>query len=203
MKLNLILKIIFVFTIFSCNESKKDNDEINITNQLPEDFNVFKNKFEVLKLPLKIEPLKLELDKYVSLNESDLKFINSKDLNSDLDKVFAFGILPDTIDSYKIVYLYPYEYYVPFLVTYSKNGKKVSEVNLSVGGCGSDCGFFCSDYVKIYSDYSIHSVDSIRNYECDSLGIVENTLRKIIRHKKGKVNKKGIITFSEIMEENK
>ncbi len=202
MKFKFTIIILISILFLNCKDDKIKKKESFEDSSKSNNFRSFINKFKILKVPFTIEPLNLETENFLPLTKTDLNFIDIQDINPNLDKVYAYGILPDTLDSYKVVYLFPTEIHIPILVTYTKNGKKISEESLSVGDCGSDCGFTCNEYVKIYSDLKIYSVDSIKSYDCDSLGIKENTLRKYIRYKKGNINKKGQVIMTEVLEKN-
>jgi hypothetical protein len=202
MKLKITLILLVSILCINCKNEKAENNKSDQLVMKSNDFKTFINKFKILKVPLTIEPLKIQDGNFKQLTKTDFKFIDLHDIDPKLDNVYAYGILPDTLESYKVIYLFPSEIRLPIMATYSKNGKKISEEELSVGDCGSDCGFTCNEYIKIYSDLKIYSVDSIQSYDCDSLGIKENTLKKYTRFKNGSINKKGQIIMSQILEEN-
>nr|WP_315241970.1 hypothetical protein [uncultured Flavobacterium sp.] len=202
MKFKITLILLASILFVNCKNEKAKNNKSEQLVVKSNDFKTFINKFKILEVPLTIEPLKIQNGNFTKLTKTDFKFINLHDIDPNLDNIYAYGILPDTLESYKVIYLFPYEIRLPKMATYSKNGKKISEEELAVGGCGSDCGFTCNEYVKIYSDLKIYSVDSIQSYECDSLGIKENTLKKYTRFKNGSINKKGQIIMSQILEKN-
>jgi hypothetical protein len=202
MKLKITLILLASILFINCKNEKAKNNKSDQLVVKSNDFETFINKFKILEVPLTIEPLKIQNGNFTQLTKTDLKFIDLHDIDPNLDNVYAYGILPDTLESYKVIYLFPSEIRLPIMATYSKNGKKISEEELSVGDCGSDCGFTCCEYIKIYSDLKIYSVDSIQSYECDSLGIKENTLKKHTRFKNGSINKKGQIIMSKILEKN-
>lgn len=202
MKLKITLILLVSILLVNCNNEKAKNNKSDQHVLKSNDFKTFINKFKTLKIPLTIEPLKIQDGNFKQLTKTDFKFIDLHGINPTLDNIYAYGILPDTIESYKVIYLFPSEIRLPKMATYSKRGKKISEEELSVGGCGSDCGFTCNEYIKIYPDLKIYSVDSIQSYECDSLGIKENTLKKYTRFKNGSINKKGQIIMSQILEKN-
>lgn len=203
MKLKITLILLASILFVNCKNEKAKNNKSDQLVVKSNDFKTFINKFKILEVPLTIEPLKIQDGNFTQLTKTDFKFINLHDIDPNLDNIYAYGILPDTLESYKVIYLFPSEIRLPIMATYSKNGKKISEEGLSVGDCGSDCGFTCNEYIKIYSDLKIYSVDSIQSYECDSLGIKENTLKKYTRFKNGSINKKGQIIMSQILEKNK
>jgi hypothetical protein len=202
MKLKITLILLASILFVNCKNEKAENNKSDQLVVKSNDFKTFINKFKILEVPLTIEPLKIQDGNFTQLTKTDFKFINLHDIDPNLDNIYAYGILPDTLASYKVIYLFPSEIRLPKLAIYSKNGKKISEEELAVGGCCSDCGFTCNEYVKIYSDLKIYSVDSIQSYECDSLGIKENTLKKYVRFKNGSISKKGQIIMSQILEKN-
>jgi len=154
-------------------------------------------KFKFLSLPLTIKTLDITADSSQKLNSKDNVFIKSEYP----DEIYAYGILPDTTDFYKIIWLQPAEIEVPVLTTFSKTGKKISEKYLGVGGCGSDCGFSCAEFITIGKDLTIFSRDSIKSSDCDTDGNLKpNTIKKYIRFEMGSVLKSGKIKMSKISE---
>ncbi|GAC1309002.1 MAG: hypothetical protein NVSMB24_23700 [Mucilaginibacter sp.] len=157
----------------------------------------FLKKFKILSLPLTIRTLETGGGTSQKLNVKDNVFIKSEYP----DEIYAYGILPDTANIYKVIWLQPAEMEVPVLTTFTKNGKKINEEYLGVGGCGSDCGFSCSEFITINRDFTIFSGDSVESTDCDTSGNLKpNTTKKYIRYKTGKVLKSGKIKMSEILE---
>ena len=90
------------------------------------------------------------------------------------------------------------ECYLPILTTYDNNGEKIDEKKLSLGYCGSDCGYDCSEFMIINEDYTIYVSDTISSSECDSLGqIIPNTTENYVIYKEGELLKNGRIEFSK------
>lgn len=163
-------------------------------------FREFIGKFKPVRLPLSIDLFQIQERRLPVLYGSDSAFISSINPDSTYDKVYAYGILPDTAYSFKVIWLSPAEVYVPKLTTFSKDGKKISEDYLGLGKCGSDCCFTCNETVHIYSDYTVYAADSIKSCECDSLGPNESTMRKYVLSKTAKIEPDGKFTFSEEKE---
>jgi hypothetical protein len=185
----------------SNNTSKQTKAGSNVHSKVKSlktsaDFREFLKKFKVLSLPLTIKTLEIVVDSSRKLNTKDNIFIKSEYPN----EIYAYGILPDTLNSFKIIWLQPAEEEVPVLTTFTKNGKKINEEYLGVGGCGSDCCFTCKEFITINHDLSIFSADSIKSCECDSTGPKENTTKKYIRYKTGKILKSGKIDITDILE---
>jgi len=196
---------VFLLTIFvACSTKPSQSEKIDSTNSAKTTvtesnpaFLIFIKKFKFLPLPLTIKTLDIAADSFQKLNAKDNVFIKSEYP----DEIYAYGILPDTADFYKIIWLQPAEIEVPVLTTFSKTGKKISEKYLSVGGCGSDCGFSCAEFITIGQDLTIFSRDSITSSDCDTAGNLKpNTTKKYIRFEKGSVLKSGKIKMSKISE---
>ena len=194
-----IILIIHFGIISGCksnSSSQKERDSIIIIEKPNTEFIAFLKKFKPLTLPVEIKTLDINFEAFTKLNNKDNVFIKSQYP----DEIYTYGILPDTSEYYKIIWLAPLEYQVPVLTTFTKTGKKISEEYLGVNGCGSDCCFKCKEYIRINKDFTIFSADSIKSCECDSSGPKENTTKKHIRYKTGKILKDGKISMSQILE---
>ncbi|MCA6438520.1 MAG: hypothetical protein ACRCSM_06370 [Sediminibacterium sp.] len=201
--------ILCFLLLFSCNNDQhntvpSDSSKINTyqtENSNLSDFRKFISKFQVLSLPLTISLPQLQnLDNLPLLYGNDTLFLNTQYKDTSLDKVFAYGLLPDTSQSFNVICLVPAENYVPYLVTFSKNGKKINEDYLGVGQCGSDCCYTCTEIIKINSDLSIYSADSIRSCQCDSLGPQESKMKRNVLFKTAKISNDGKFSFSKVVD---
>ena len=85
-----------------------------------------------------------------------------------LGPAVAIGLLPDTSKYYPVVYCTAAACYLPTLAVFSKNGFLISEAQIS-NGCGSDCGYNCSDSLFINSISDIKLKLSQEFYSCDSI----------------------------------
>ncbi|HWK05144.1 MAG TPA: hypothetical protein VNS58_15995 [Puia sp.] len=178
-------------------KNRKPSDETTDAKKLS--FRMFVKKFKPLHLPLTIRTSDIQ-------STAVLKRITGKDslfINSGYpEETWAYGVLPDTSDNFQLIWLSPAEIYLPVLTTFSKDGRKISEGHLSVGGCGSDCCFSCAEYITVNKDLTVYSVDSIRSCTCDSSGPRENTMKKYIRFMTGSISQKGQIYMSPIQEKS-
>jgi hypothetical protein len=167
-------------------------------------FRAFIGKFKILQLPLSIIP---------GSNDSGLASLGGKDTNYLSNYLgegismsgyglYAYGLLADTANSYKVIWLTPMDYDIPVLTTYTKNGKKLNEEILVVGECGSDCCYECDQIVTINKDLSIYSADSIKECQCDDNGPKLETMRKYVKEKTAKIAADGKFKFTEISEKN-
>src|ERR1700760_3991963 len=127
---NYLLCIALLISIQSCS-TKPDNKSTDSakTSRIIA-FHSFLKKFKPLSLPLTIRTLAIVVDSSKKLDNNDNKFIKS----AYPDELYAYGILPDTTNNYKIIWLAPADVEVPMLTTFTKSGKKISEKELGVGG---------------------------------------------------------------------
>ncbi|WP_205512021.1 hypothetical protein [Longitalea arenae] len=152
-----------------------------------------------MQLPLTIKTLEINDSTLPGLEGHDTNYIRNEYPGT---RQCAYGLLPDTTNNYKIIWLLPAEIYAPILTTFSKQGQKLSEASLGVGGCGSDCCFECNETIIINKDLSIYSADSIKSCECDDNGPKPETMRKYARVKTTKIGIDGHFTFSDIVEKD-
>ncbi|MFD0749977.1 hypothetical protein ACFQZS_07480 [Mucilaginibacter calamicampi] len=158
-------------------------------------FKKFKAKFKLLSLPLSINTLEIDVSKQRKLTGEDNIFVKSEYPN----ELYAYGMLTDTTGTYKLIWLEPAEIHVPVLATFTKTGKFIKKEYMSVGQCGSDCGFECTEFIQIKTDLTIFSADSIKSSACDSMGnIKETSTQKYTLFKKGKISKNGRIDFTSV-----
>jgi hypothetical protein len=92
--------------------------------------------------------------------------------------------------------------YIPNLTTYDRLGKKIDEKMIAIGGCGSDCGYTCEEFMTIRTDYSIYTSDTITTFKCDTSGNeIPGTKEHYVIYKKGKLLSSGKIELSGEIKE--
>lgn len=181
--------IVISIVLSSCSNNKSET--IGNTNSLDTlvMFKQFIAKFKPLKYPF--------------LASTDCYYPDSNGIKFDPanDSIFIYdsehnlpvGLLPDTANFYPVIYAAPTVCYLLILATYSKDGKLISQEQIS-NGCGSDCGYTCSDNLTINSLQDITIVNNIEFFECDSAANeTPGTWQKIIEIKKCSVDKNGKI----------
>jgi hypothetical protein len=108
------------------------------------------------------------------------------------------GLLADTTDNYKILYLQHEEDFYPYLRTFSKNGQIIDDQYVSYGDytdweCAMDS---CKSIIKLLDASTIERYIRMRFTECDSLGNkIPSTTKIVIKRQTIKVDKKGKITY--------
>jgi hypothetical protein len=114
--------------------------------------------------------------------------------------ISIIGLLPDTVENYKILYLYPGDDYYPFLRTYSKDGRKIDDQNI----CYTDCAGWdrimdsCTSKIKLLDNETIERYYKMTLTDCDSLdNKIPSTTRTIIHRQTISVDKKGEIIFGK------
>lgn len=165
-------------------------------------FKAFIGKFRMVQLPLTIKftsPADYENLPY--LQGADSNYIKSSYIGGDgVVNVYAYGLLPDTVNNYKIIWLEPAEDFLPILTTLTKKGVPIAEEYMGVGGCGPDCCFDCNETVIVNKDLSIYSADSIKECNCDDNGPDTTTMRNYARVKTARIGADGNFKFTEIKE---
>jgi hypothetical protein len=171
----------FLF-LLSC---KSSNSKIEIKKKaIP----TFLNEYRFTTLPLKIRGCK----------ENGLPLMN----NSDLEKTQDDGTIPYCTfntngEYYAVIRLGLADCFLPQLITYDLNGKKIDAKTIAIGYCGCGPGFHCEEFTVIQKDFTIYTSDTISIAEVDSLGYeIKSTLEKYIVYKKGKLLNTGKIELT-------
>jgi len=187
----ILLVLWLIVALFGCTSNSSNG---GLTP--PSKFKLFIGKFKMLALPVEIRAGRFNERDSRELDSADNTFIKYKDPG----KLYAYGMLPDTAESYKIIWLQPADDYIPILTTFTKTGKKISQEYIGIGQCGPDCCYSCTEYMIIKKDLSIYTVDSIKSCECDSTGPKENTMSKTMLYKTGRILSGGKIKLSEVKQ---
>lgn len=203
-----ITRLFLAVLLFSaCNpkpaaENKKAaNLSVPEITQVDPHFKAFIGKFRVLQLPLTIKVTSLTgYESLPLLDGLDSIYVTSPDIGNGGGGL-AYGLLPDTANSYKLIWLLPADIYVPVLTTLTKKGKIISQDYMGVGGCGVDCCFECNETVTVNKDLSIYSVDSVNQCECDDNGPKPETMSHYTRVKTAAIKDHGKFKFTDITEE--
>ncbi len=165
---------------------------------------LFIKKFQILSFPvsirstLKISSTKLYSDKSNEVNRKSYDTLFVEDIGYNTCDL-CYGILPDTSRFYSLILFFHADDLVPILMTFTKDGKKISETSLIVNGCGSDCGLdYCSSTGLIEKDLSIYCADSINYAPCNENNEKDESKREhYINYKQGRINPDGTIQLSE------
>jgi len=160
-------------------------------------FDSFKLNFHPMELPIAIKGCYIEPSKYTELHLKTYPgFVR------DSDNELAYCSFKTNGDYVGIITLGPADCYFPMLSTYDQGGKKIDEKNIVIGGCGSDCGFACEEYMTLRADYTLYTSDTVTYFKCDTAGDeIPGTREHYIIYKKGKLLPSGKIELSDEIKE--
>ena len=198
-------RIIIILTIslfYSCQTKKNDlnqsdkEKQVGLTEkysgflQVNDEFTSYLDNFKKVELPISIKGCLLTSD---GLKEIDgKKFDKYNPENS-----YAYRQIPTNGTYLATITLGIADCYLPVLTTYKPNGEIIDKKTIAIGGCGSDCGFTCEEFMKIDKDYKIYTSDTISTYECDSLGNeISGTYKYYVAYKTGMLTTEGKIVLS-------
>ena len=200
--MNTYLKVLITFLIFIvCTSSSfKPNDQTISNSNRKEQFKIFIKGLNVLKTPIQFNSRHLSLNGFRKISKNSIDTLFFKDSGND---DFFCGVLQDTINNFKILYLGTADILIPCITVFTKEGEQISSRDLYVQDCGESgivCGYKCSMTVIVYPDNSIFSVDSTFISLCDTITDKEipNTTDITIASMKGIIESDGKIKFSEI-----
>ncbi len=175
---------IFISTLFaiailtSCNDSKRHAE-----NSSP--FIHFISNMDRVKLPFHYDLVAQDIEKAKKPTLADTQFIQEQD--------YIIGLLPDTIDNYKVLYLSTGDDFYPSLKIFGKTGKTLSNNSICFPDCAAgDCEFdSCNSYVDIQINRIVRTISTIKT-DCDSLGNkIANSTHKQIKSDFISINKSG------------
>lgn len=114
--------------------------------------------------------------------------------------VSIIGLLPDTAETYKIIYLYPGDDLYPTLRTFTKQGKLIDDQNICYNLCaGWDCTMdSCESLLTMTKKNTFERYLKAVTSDCDSVGEkISSTVRTQISRQNITVDKKGKIVFGQ------
>jgi hypothetical protein len=200
MKLNFSF-ILIVFLLFSCRTETKDKTvEIQTDDskqeeimfpQVNDDFDGFLRNFDKTQLPLEI--------KGCYLSDKEVKEFKGDHFKKYVDEYhYGYKQFPANGNFIAIITLGAADCFLPVLTTFKLTGEKIDSKSISIGYCGSDCGYSCEEFMTIKEDYTIYVSDTISSSECDSLGnIIPGTTENYVIYKSGELLENGMIELSE------
>jgi hypothetical protein len=87
---------------------------------------------------------------------------------------------------------------IPELITFDINGTQIDRKSIAIGYCGSDCGYSCREFMMIDNNFILYTSDTIKSYDCDSIGNeIPDTEKNYVIYKKGKLLTSGKIELSD------
>ncbi len=188
------LIIILTFLVFnSCQNSNNQTDppkrdEKSISNN--DEFSEYLGNFKKVNLPITIKGCQIS-------TENLQKFEGTKYSKYTSEYSLAYGQIPTNGNFKATITLGAADCYLPILTTFKPNGQIINQETIAIGGCGSDCGFRCEEFMTMQKDYSFYTSDTVSTYECDSLGQeTPGTYEYYVIYKKGRLLSDGKIEIT-------
>jgi hypothetical protein len=190
---------IFSLFLFSCQTNpdktvaEHSDNTINEVKfpRVNDEFTLYLNNFKKLALPIVIKGC---LIRPYGFKEFDGKHFS----NYAQEYSLAYGQIPANGNYVATITLGAADCYLPVLTTYKLNGQIIDQKTIAIGGCGSDCGFTCEEFMTLKKDYSFFTSDTISTYTCDSLGKeTPGTYEYYVSYRKGKLLADGKIEMTD------
>ncbi len=156
-------------------------------------FDSFRVHFRTQPLPIVIKGCNIEPAKFDELRIADYhQFVSYS------DNEYAYCSFKANGDYIGIITLGPADCFFPILKTFDKNGNKIDERDIHIGGCGADCGFSCEEFMTLREDYTLYTSDTISYYKCDTAGNeIPGTKEHYVVYKKGRLLPTGKIELTD------
>ncbi len=195
--------LIFSLLLFSCqtNTDKTKQEQADISEnessfpKVNDEFTLYLDNFKKLDLPIVI--------KGCNISSDGLKQFDGKQFAKYSEEYsLAYGQIPTNGNYVATITLGAADCYLPLLTTYKLTGQIIDKRSIAIGGCGSDCGFSCEEFMTLRKDFSFYTSDTISTYTCDSLGNeTPGTYEYYVIYQKGKLQTDGKIEISNEIKE--
>lgn len=152
-----------------------------------------RHRLPIVKLPFEYKGWSTTRTDLITLDSKEQQLING-DANGT-----AVGILPDTSRFIHILWMAAADDILPMVSTFSKDGTKISEVQLITGLCGPDepC-YHCSVTMTISKALTIVSTDTMHMCECDSVfKPIAHTSKDYVLHLEGHFGPDGRLVMND------
>lgn len=200
MKLIVIFQILGLALFLSCEQTKNDKvtdnqkDSAKINSKYPavnDEFSAYLENFKKVELPIIIKGCNISSDGFKQFDGNEFKkYANEYSL--------AYGQIPTNGNYVATITLGAADCYLPVLTSYKLNGQVIDTKTIAIGGCGSDCGFSCEEFMTLKKDYSFYTSDTVSTYTCDSLGNeTPGTYEYYVIYMKGKLLTNGKIEMTD------
>ena len=192
----MIAALIWLFSCEPSSTASKNAQSGTLPNQpafpaVNDEFTQYLSNFRKLDLPVNIKACTISTNDFELLEGAmAAKYTDESSL--------AFGQVSTNGPYIATLTLKPTECYLPVLTTYKLTGELIDKEIIAIGGCGSDCGFSCEEFMTLKKDLTFYTSDTISTFTCDSLGNeVPGTYRYFVTYKKGQLLPTGKIAISE------
>ena len=204
MKPKIIFQILTLIVLIGCGQTKNESTTDILSNKpkkqikftsVDNDFLNYLDNFKKVELPIFI--------KGCEISSEGLKQFDGKKFKKYAEEYeLAYGQIPTNGKYLATITLGAADCYLPVLTTYKLNGQVIDKKTIAIGGCGSDCGFSCEEFMTLKKDFSFYTSDTISSFRCDSLGNEKpGTYEYYLIYIKGKLLSNGkIIMTNEIKQ---
>lgn len=199
MKLTEIFTLLGLTISLGCGQTTNDKvenngkDNTNNESEFPavnDEFSGYLDNFKKIELPITIKGCNISSDGFKQFDGN--KFKKYADEYS-----LAYGQIPTNGNYVATITLGAADCYLPVLTTYKLNGHVIDQKTIAIGGCGSDCGFSCEEFMTLKKDFSFYTSDTVSTYTCDSLGNeTPGTYEYYVIYMKGKLLTDGKIEMT-------
>lgn len=190
------ITLLLAYAMAACSPTQDEKGKVHESEVSDKSIyfkDVFIRKFKPIDLPLTMRPPETGERPKTNPDSADTLFFRNG-----VTYAICYGMLPDTTKYYGLIWQGIADFEPTYLTTYTKQGDIIDEAELFVGQCGGlDCGWMCSEIIKIDERYKIVSVDTVTTFDCDSVRV---NLKKSVFYKSGYVSDKGIITMTPKIE---
>lgn len=190
--------VIIGLLLFSCQRNTNQQAQAGSSadeSRFPavnEEFDGYLKQFKKLELPVVIKGCRIDNDQFTPFDGKRFAQYGAE------ESALAYGQIPTNGNYIATITLGAADCYLPVLTTYKLNGKVIDKQTIAIGGCGSDCGFSCEEFMTLRKDFSFYTSDTISMYDCDSLANeIPGTYTYYVIYQEGRVMPDGKIKIGK------
>ncbi len=186
-----IILILFFVCLAACQSTAEKNTKEQTGYKKDSIFSLYLQNFKKIGLPVVVKACKTNPEKLILLDKKEF---------SDYTGGFAwaYGQIPANGNYVVLITLSAADCYLPVVTTFRPDGRKIAQETIAIGGCGSDCGFECEEFMTLRKDHTFYTSDTVSTYACDSLGReIPDTYQYYVTYRKGRILADGRIEMTE------
>jgi hypothetical protein len=164
---------IIIFLLTSCSKQEKATSlstpgDDSVHNEENGNFKLYLSTLDKVDLPVIIRGCgEVNATKKIREKGNGIELTTDNSYFKTSEPVY--GQIPTNGEFLATISLGVADCFIPILTTFNKNGTQIDRKSISIGYCGSDCGYSCSEFMSIDRDYAIFTSDTVMTYDCDSL----------------------------------
>ncbi len=162
-------------------------------------FAQFLEKHNEVELPLVLRTCEVNTVELKSYGGIDTLYVPKQQIAG----AFPYCRFKTNGDYVAVISLVMTECFAPILTTWTKDGRQIDSMDITIGYCGSAPGYQCKEFMSLSNDFMIYTSDTISSVELDTTGAeIAGSRRNYVYYRKGRLLNSGEIELSDTIRLN-